>query len=440
MNIAIYLLLVTQAPVAPVADEVTMSLREAIDRAAESNPTLLAERASARAADRRTLDGTRAFLPTLTFGAQGLRTTDPVAVFGLKLRQEQFFAEDLSLDALNRPASFVGYNASATVELPVLAPEGLFGYAAARKASRAVSAAVDRAAGATRLAVIRAYWDAQLSTLRLDALGEALGAARAHAEQAEALREQGLVTGLDARLARVHAASIAVRRLAAAAEAGNQLSSLGALLALPDEARLTLTDPLDMTGEADPSSDTPRDMSRRGDLVALRLGVEAAEAMVKSAWGSNLPSVGLFGSLGRHARSSPWGEGSGHWTVGIGVTWTPFRGLAGVGAVGGAQADRMAAELRLEAAEREARVEVLRAQRFLSASRERVTVAAEGESEARAALDQAGLRYRTGTSTITELLDVQTAATSATLSLLAVRRDLLLAQAALDFAYGVYDR
>ena len=362
MNIAIYLLLVIQAP---VADEVTMSLREAIDRAAVSNPTLLAERASARAADRRTLDGTRAFLPTLTFGAQGLRTTDPVAVFGLKLRQEQFFAEDLSLDALNRPASFVGYNVSATVELPVLAPEGLFGYAAARKASRAVSAAV---------------------------------------------------------------------------EAGNQLSSLGALLALPDEARLTLTDPLDMTGEADPSSYTPRDLSRRGDLVALRLGVEAAEAMVKSAWGSNLPSVGLFGSLGRHARSSPWGEGSGHWTVGIGVTWTPFRGLAGVGAVGGAQADRMAAELRLEAAEREARVEVLRAQRFLSASRERVTVAAEGESEARAALDQAGLRYRTGTSTITELLDVQTAATSATLSLLAARRDLLLAQAALDFAYGVYDR
>ena len=417
-----------------------MSLREAIDRAAESNPTLLAERASARAADRRTLDGTRAFLPTLTFGAQGLRTTDPVAVFGLKLRQEQFFAEDLSLDALNRPASFVGYNASATVELPVLAPEGLFGYAAARKASRAVSAAVDRAAGATRLAVIRGYWDAQLSTLRLDALGEALGAARAHAEQAEALREQGLVTGLDARLARVHAASISVRRLAAAAEAGNQLSSLGALLALPDGARLTLTDPLDLTGAADPSSDTPRDLSQRGDLVALRFGVEAAEAVVKSAWGSNLPSVGLFGSLGRHARSSPWGEGSGHWTVGIGVTWTPFRGLAGVGAVGGAQADRMAAELRLEAAEREARVEVLRAQRFLSASRERVTVAAEGESEARAALDQAGLRYRTGTSTITELLDVQTAATSATLSLLAARRDLLLAQAALDFAYGVYDR
>ena len=39
-----------------------------------------------------------------------------------------------------------------------------------------------------------------------------------------------------------------------------------------------------------------------------------------------------------------------------------------------------------------------------------------------------------------ELLDVQAAATGATLNLLNARRDLLLAGAALDFAYGAYDR
>jgi len=50
------------------------------------------------------------------------------------------------------------------------------------------------------------------------------------------------------------------------------------------------------------------------------------------------------------------------------------------------------------------------------------------------------VRYRTGAAPITELLDVQSAATTATLNLLMARRDLLLAQAALDFAYGVNDR
>jgi outer membrane protein TolC len=38
------------------------------------------------------------------------------------------------------------------------------------------------------------------------------------------------------------------------------------------------------------------------------------------------------------------------------------------------------------------------------------------------------------------LLDVQAAATTATLNHLSARRDVLLAQAALDFAYGVHDR
>jgi outer membrane protein TolC len=61
-------------------------------------------------------------------------------------------------------------------------------------------------------------------------------------------------------------------------------------------------------------------------------------------------------------------------------------------------------------------------------------------NEAQEALEQARLRYQTGAAPITELLDVQVAATSATLNVLSARRDLFLAQAALDFAYGVNDR
>ncbi|MDH4046379.1 MAG: TolC family protein, partial [Gemmatimonadota bacterium] len=67
-------------------------------------------------------------------------------------------------------------------------------------------------------------------------------------------------------------------------------------------------------------------------------------------------------------------------------------------------------------------------------------VAGRAEGEAREALSQAELRYRTGAAPITELLDVQAAATAASLNHLTARRDLLLAQAALDFAYGVHDQ
>ena len=54
------------------------------------------------------------------------------------------------------------------------------------------------------------------------------------------MREQGLVTGLDARLAELRGSEIEVLRLSADAQAHNALSALKALLDLPDETGLLL--------------------------------------------------------------------------------------------------------------------------------------------------------------------------------------------------------
>jgi outer membrane protein TolC len=175
-------------------------------------------------------------------------------------------------------------------------------------------------------------------------------------------------------------------------------------------------------------------------LQAYDAGVEAASKGVKKAWASQLPSVAAFGALGHYAQDAPFSDGSGDWTVGIGLSWSPVRGLAGVGAVRAARAEEASVKAQRDAAFRQAEVEVLQALRMLEAAREGAGVAAQAASEAQVALEQARARYRTGTAPITELLDVQAASTRATLSELAARRDLILAHAALDLAYGVFDR
>ena len=126
--------------------------------------------------------------------------------------------------------------------------------------------------------------------------------------------------------------------------------------------------------------------------------------------------------------------------MGIGLSWNPFQGLAGIGAVRAARAEEASARAQRENALRQAEVEVLQARRMVEAAREGAQVAAAAADEAQVALEQARARYQTGTAPITELLDIQAAATNATLSELAARRDLLVANAALDLAYGVYDR
>lgn len=92
------------------------------------------------------------------------------------------------------------------------------------------------------------------------------------------------------------------------------------------------------------------------------------------------------------------------------------------------------------AAFRQAEVEVLQAQRMLEAAEDGAVVASRAAQEAQVALEQARARYTSGTAPVTELLDVQAASTNATLSELSARRDLVLAHAALDLAYGVFDR
>jgi outer membrane protein len=423
-------------------DTVRLSLAEAVDLALEVNPSLLAQRAKAEAKAQLPLQASPSFLPSLSLGLQSMKTTDPVAVFGLKLRQETFAAEDLSLDALNRPDAYSGYNASATVQMPLLVPEGIFGFQAARRAAEAERAGARRAAGATRFFTIQAYLGAQLAWRQVAALDTALVAVRGHTAQAEAMRAQGLVTGLDARLAGLRASEIEVQRLGAEAQARNAVSGLKAMLDLPDSVVLELTDDL---GTAQPLSACTGDSAdctweTRGDLQAYSAGLQAAEKGVKKAWAAQLPALAAFGGVGHYSPNGPFGSGSGDWTVGIGLSWTPFRGLAGAGEIRAARAEKEAVESQRDAAFRQAEVEVLQALRMLEAAEEGARVSSAAAREAEIALDQARLRYRTGTAPITELLDVQAASTRATLSELAARRDLLVARAAVDLAYGVFDR
>jgi outer membrane protein TolC len=434
-----------------------LTLDEAVARALNVNPALRAQRATAEARGQLPLQATPAFLPSITLGLQGLRTTDPVAVFGLKLRQANFAQEDLSLDALNRPDAYSGFNATASVQVPILAPEGLYGFSAARKARDAEEAGARRAAGATRFHTVQAYTGALLAARQVEALDTALAAVLAHVTQAEAMRDQGLVTGLDARLANLKASEIEVQRLAAQAQAENAVSALRAILAVPDSIEIVLTDGIagvstpsvcagegiDAGGGADAgesAGETVCSWENRGDLQAYEAGAEAASSGVKKAWASQLPSLAAFGSVGHYAKEVPFGDGSGDWTIGIGLSWNPFHGLSGVGAVRAAKAEEVAVRAQREAAFRQAELEVLQAKRMLKAAQERARVAAAAAEEARVGLEQARLRYRTGTAPITELLDIQAAATNATLSELAARRDLLVAHAALDLAYGVFDR
>jgi len=74
--------------------------------------------ASARATDAARLDADAARdrrLPTLSLSAQGVRTDEPVAAFGMRLDQARITAADFAPERLNHPDAIGGYRLGATI-------------------------------------------------------------------------------------------------------------------------------------------------------------------------------------------------------------------------------------------------------------------------------------------------------------------------------------
>jgi outer membrane protein TolC len=412
-------------------EPIRLPLADALARAAEHHPAVVAAKWERRGREAEALGSAAAFLPQLSAELAGVRTDDPVAVFGTKLRQGRFGQADFAIDALNFPDAVGDVSTTLAVEQPVFQPEALSGRKAARAAARAGRLAEERAGQVAAFDVVRAYFGARLAVQRVGVLEESLAAARGTLAQVEKLRREGVVTVVDEQLARSRASELE------AALAGSRTARTGAadLLAellgyQPGVIEFELTDSLVRPEEAAPA---PAD---RADLAALRAAVGARDAGVLRARSQWLPSVAAFGNLSWHDRDIGLAGGPRHWTAGLMVRWVPFRGLAGVGALRRAQADREAARAHLEAAERRAAAEV----RAAEAERAAAGTVFESASIALVQVSQAARaatsRYDAGAATISELLAVRAAESSQRLALLQALYQARVAGAALVLALG----
>ena len=423
------LLLLTAS--AGAQEPISLPLADALARAAEHHPAVVAAKWERRGREADALGSAAAFLPQLSAELAGVRTDDPVAVFGTKLRQGRFGQADFAIDPLNFPDAVGDVSTTLAVEQPVFQPEALSGRKAARAAAQAGRLAEKRAGQVAAFDIVRAYFGARLAIQRVGVLEESLAAARGTLAQVEKLRREGVVTIVDEQLARSRAseleAAVAGSRTARTAAADLLAELLGYQ---PGTVELDLTDSLARLEEAAPA---PAD---RTDLAALRAAVGARDAGVLRARSQWIPSVAAFGSLRWHDRDVGLGVGPRHWTAGLLVRWVPFRGLAGVGALRRAQADREAARAQLEAAERRAAAEVRAAEAERSAAGAAFESASIALVQASQAARAATSRYEAGVATISELLAVRAAESSQRIASLQALYQARVADAALVLALG----
>lgn len=442
MNILIYVILalIVAAPGIPpapaTAQEITLTLDQAVQAALEGNRGLAAAGARADAAELGAQAGDGFLFPTLQATAGVVRTDDPVGVFGTRLRQRRFTQADFDVDALNDPDAATDWTAGVGAQWDIARFDRWIERRAGKAEGRAAQAILDR----TRQGTVYRTRALYVGAVRAEAVSGALEAAETSARattdrvrrrvaegmgtEADLLQAEAALSGIRARLEHARAGVLDAREAL-----GSWLGWSTDRLPVPSQG----ADVLD-TAEA-PTAVTPEELMERSDLVAGRAGVDAAEARARAVTARRLPALQAFGQLSTHAPRIG-DEREANWTVGVQVSVPLFTGFSLTRGAEAARAQARALELEQAQREGEAETEVRSARRGVRAARAALASARTASAAAAEAVRLLRRRYEEGMATVADLLQAEARAAELSTGVVDAEADLSMALATLDFVVG----
>jgi len=179
-------------------------------------------------------------------------------------------------------------------------------------------------------------------------------------------------------------------------------------------------------------------LDQRPEIAVLEATVRAREALVRLAAAQYDPSVSLQGEV-HNQSAGGLGIGGLGWSATAALAVPIFNGGEKQAKVAQAQADLATARLNEESAQQQIALQVTQALLNVEDARQALTVAEQGEVEARERLRIAQVRFGSGVGLGVEVLDAQTALAAAQTQSVNARYDLQVATAALRAALGLAD-
>ncbi|MCC7003151.1 MAG: TolC family protein [Gemmatimonadaceae bacterium] len=414
-----------------------LSLRDAVARADARAYANRIATASADAQSAQALAPYRGILPTLRAEAGFVRTTDPIAAFGTKLRQRAITPADFNPATLNFPAAIGNRSAGLVIEQPLLNADAWVGRAAAGDAAKAQRAAAAWTRGSTRTDVVRAYYGATLAAEKSATLSVGERAAFAHVARAKALADTGLVTRSDALLAEVKAGEISAQRIAAAGDAAHARRALAVLLGEPNSTyqlptALPESDAIRALVAADTSD---LEMTDRADVRAATLALSAARA---DAWRAKSLYLPRLNGFARYDWNDPTGffANARSWTAGVMASWSPFSGGSELSEIRGTAARERSARAQREAATAQAELARAETREKLAVALAQLSIAERAVAQATEAHRIVARKYDGGLATISELLEASAIETQTRLGFSFARYTVLVTAAERRHALG----
>jgi len=407
--------------------------------ALQQNPAFRTSTDDSDAARARLKQTQSAWMPRFDFHQDFTRGNNPIYVFGSKLTQRQFTAQDFALNTLNAPTPFDNFQTKFDGQWRLFdSGQTLNRQRAARKLVTAADFQTEQARQDLILEVVRTYYGVLVLQENEKAAEEALKTAEATAQRMQTMHTAGLIVDSDLLSAKVFVAQMKDRQIRAKndlALAEMQLARLtGMAVDAPASPLGSLVEPGVPTGTIQEWTQTA--LAQRPALRAAELQENAMNDETKAAKSEFGPKIGLFGSTERDAMTLGGPSGT-NWTAGARLDFNLFAGGAQKARLEEAAANASKAKHNVEWFRSGIQMEVRKSFLEEEAAAQRAAAARDAADQAKESLRIVQNRYETGLTTITELLRSETAQLDARTGYLAALQDWQVARAQLERAAGV---
>lgn len=426
-----------QARAADSSEKPSLTVGEAVALALERNPQVLIARARVDILKGKIKEVRAQALPMISLNTSGLRMRDPSF---LNTSSFDKIPADFRDALVVVPSNLFDYNVSISQPLYTSGKVGT-ALKLASLESEGAGVDTDRSEQETRLRVIRAFYDLLLSQKQLEVAGETLRQLEKHLEMARTRFAGGVATEVDvlrSQVSVVNQQPTVIRAENSVRQARSVLNNL-------------LLRPLDFPTEAvggltfspQPKPELP-DLIRqayehRPELARARIAELESKDQLKLANAENRLRVDLNSQYGVSARvpSNLFNHEFNRWMFTVSVGLPLFDGGKRSGLVQQAVANRKVAELSRVDSENTVRLEAQTSLDELQRAEKTVEATRLSVQEAERVLAMMQDNYKYGAATTLDVLDAQTALTTARWTLLQGLYDHTLAQAQVRYVMGL---
>jgi outer membrane protein TolC len=415
-----------------------LTLQEAVREALEKNPTVQAADAYAQAVHEGIAEAKAARLPRADFSQGFTRGNNPVYVFGGLLTQRQFTPGDFALSFLNAPPPLDIFRTQFAVALPLYdAGQTNRRIKDARLSAQAAGENGQRTRQEVVFKVVKAYTDELLAWENVRVAEAAVKTAQSDLHRIEDRQDEGLAVPSDLLSARVQLAQAQEDLLQARNAVDLAHAALNVAIGLPEDAATAIEPGLrETTFDAGALAERQqRALNSRPDFREAALGAERAANGQRMARAEFLPKVNVFSSWEEDNQTFA-ARGGNNWMAGVSLNFNIFDGGADRARMAAAGYRRSQARALVAQMAAAVKLQVREAYLNLTTAQQRVEVSREAQSEAEESLRIIQNRYEAGLATVTDLLRVETARTSAQKSYLNALFDYRLSYTALELATG----